>query len=483
MIVTRHFVNIDDKKVHLRICGEGAPLIMLHQSPRSGAEFENLMREWSKSFTCIAPDISGFGLSDPLFHGAKLNDFADVIIGLFDKLKIEKALCYGFHSGASILFNAFCRYPERFSAGAFAGIASFTSEEKQIFTGKYLQANPPQDYGEHLVWLWSRLVEQTWFFPWYLPRNTNRLSICHNDAERIHPVVMDVISSGDEYLNGYRAVIEGDLSQFPENPPSAYLCAYNGDPLQEHLIRLGELPHNWLSQKVTHAKEMLEKCIEFLLQHTNSSDFSIPDSYLCDEGFIQIDSADFNGNIYWRGNIGSEVLLIHAPFEDMNMVELENGQIGFDLVGHGHSDNWSKIGTLNVQNYTEILDKAIRIVGFRPRKIITRGISSILGAKLNEKYNVEIENQDYRQIEQACKEEYCENLPDIVPDKNGFYLLEVWNFVRRGTFFFPWHCIEKAHAIEFEEAQAAPQSLQKRFCAAMRARCGKSLTKLILDLS
>ena len=81
MEITRHFVDVGSRRVHYRRAGKGPPLLMAHQSPRSSAEYEPLMREWGKHFTCIAPDTPGFGQSDPLaIEEPTIDDFADAML-------------------------------------------------------------------------------------------------------------------------------------------------------------------------------------------------------------------------------------------------------------------------------------------------------------------------------------------------------------------------------------------------------------------
>ena len=64
--VSRHYLTINGRRVHYRRAGKGPPLLMVHQSPRSSAEYQELMQQWGAHFTCIAPDTPGFGQSQPL---------------------------------------------------------------------------------------------------------------------------------------------------------------------------------------------------------------------------------------------------------------------------------------------------------------------------------------------------------------------------------------------------------------------------------
>ena len=129
MIITRHYLTINGRLVHYRRYGSGPPLIMVHQSPRSSAEYEALMLTWGAHFTCIAPDTPGFGQSQPLVKAdPDINDYADAIVEFIRALGLEKVAAYGFHSGGIILVTALKRHPEVFTGLAVGG----RSEERRV---------------------------------------------------------------------------------------------------------------------------------------------------------------------------------------------------------------------------------------------------------------------------------------------------------------------------------------------------------------
>ena len=95
--ITRHFIPVDGRRIHYRRAGTGPALLMVHQSPRSSAEYEALMPRWSEHFTCIAPDTPGFEESDPLpDDDASIDDFADATLRLLDALGLERSALMGF---------------------------------------------------------------------------------------------------------------------------------------------------------------------------------------------------------------------------------------------------------------------------------------------------------------------------------------------------------------------------------------------------
>ena len=64
--ILKNYAYCGDRRVHYITAGNGPPLVMFHQSPRSASEYIPLIEEWAKHFTIIAPDTPGYGQSDPL---------------------------------------------------------------------------------------------------------------------------------------------------------------------------------------------------------------------------------------------------------------------------------------------------------------------------------------------------------------------------------------------------------------------------------
>lgn len=305
MEITRHFVDVGSRRVHYRRAGKGPPLLMAHQSPRSSAEYEPLMREWSKHFTCIAPDTPGFGQSDPLaIEEPTIDDFADAMLAFLDAIGVRRTGAYGFHSGGIILVTALRKQSQRFSALAIGGYAIWTPEEMAVFGQSYLPPFRPSAYGEHLTWLWNRILEQTWFFPWFDVRPSMRLRMAHDDPARVDAVIREMLDSGDAYRAGYGAVLraERDIPPVGTSVPPLLITAYDGDPLQAHIDRLGEMPSGWEARKVSTPAAHQASSLEFLMQHPAPAVERIAEAR--DEGFRRVTVDGFDGLIHWRGTPG-----------------------------------------------------------------------------------------------------------------------------------------------------------------------------------
>ena len=421
-MITRHILTIPGtgRRVHYRRCGTGPALLMVHQSPRSSAEYEPLMLSWGEHFTCIAPDTPGFGQSDPLPGTPEIADFADALCETMDALGLGTCPAYGFHSGGIILVTALKRQPERFRALAVGGYAIWNAEEMRIFGERYLPEFLPQPYGEHLTWLWNRMLEQSWVFPWFDTREEARLPNAHADVTRVSQAVMEMLESGNAYRAGYGAVLRAprDIPPPEAQVPPCLISAYDGDPLQAHIDRLGAMPAGWEARKVATPGEHQDASLAFLRQHGEEA----PCPRLAEdahEGWVAVEG----GLIHWKGTRGADRLVLHAP--SAQMAEPEPGTLAIDAPGHGQSDDFDN-----------------------PRAAVEEAAMA-LGAEAI--------------LWPAPPRGDAEKLyPDLAPDRFGAYLQRAWQIARAEAFFAPWYAASAAHAIPLDPAALDPVALQHR---------------------
>ena len=472
-MIARHFIDVANpdgsrRRVHYRSCGSGPPLLMVHQSPRSSAEYADLMQRWAADFTCIAPDTPGFGDSQPLpLEGPECEDYADAVIAFLDALGIARTPAYGFHSGAIILVTAAKRHPERFTALACGGYAVWTEAERSDFGARYTPPFLPLSYGEHLAWLWGRLLEQSWFFPWYRTEEANRLGVAHADPARVHPIVMEVLAAGNSFSLGYAAVLRANRDVPPPGAPTVpvWISAYDGDPLKAHLARLGELPESWRVEPVATPSELESGARAWLLRHP-----AAPASLGAgaeDEGFLSVTAGGFNGQLHWKGNRGSETLFLHAPGSALTAAP--GGALALDLPGHGLSDPWPDASSA-LADWAAIVRAAFPRL---PARLIGEGWGSLLAGHLGGGPAVRPPG--------AIAEWRAQGLADLAPDRDGLYLLRGWRQVRAEVFFAPWFDVSAATALPFDPADASPDRLARRHLALLQAQAARPYLNACLD--
>lgn len=104
--VTLRFIEAGDSK--------GMPLLLIHGIADSWHSFELLLPFLDRSLRIIAPSLRGHGDSDKPESGYDSKEMADDLIGLMDRLMVEKAVVLGASSGGFIARYLVLRYPERF---------------------------------------------------------------------------------------------------------------------------------------------------------------------------------------------------------------------------------------------------------------------------------------------------------------------------------------------------------------------------------
>lgn len=405
MQISRHFVEVGGRRVHYRRCGSGPALLMAHQSPRSSAEYVPLMQKWGAHFTCIAPDSPGFGQSTRLPREPDIDAFGDWVVALLDALGLGKVAAYGFHSGGIILMNALRQHPDRFTALGVGGYAVWTPAEMALFADAYLPPFVPSPYGEHLTWLWHRVLEQSWFFPWFAADDAHRLSVAHDDVARVDAVVQDLLDAGDAYRAGYGAVLRAPrgLPDAGAAMPRVLIAAYDGDPLQPHIDRLGDLPVGWAARKVATPGALEDAMLAFLREHPAPVPGALREA--SDEGFRRVTTDGFDGLLHWRGTSDA---VVPPPG---SAVALMTGD-AIDLPGSGLSDPWPGTPPEAWSPWQAVLDAA----GPARLSPLPHGDPARL-------------------------------FPDLTPDRFGAYLTRAWSIVRAAAIFDPWYQACAASAV------------------------------------
>lgn len=431
MRVTRHFVDVGQRRVHYRRAGSGPALLMIHQSPRSSSELVPLMQIWGQYFTCIAPDTPGFGQSAPLAdQNATIDAFADALNDLVAALGLTQVAAYGFHSGAAIVELAVRRNPRLYAAVALGGYPVFSDAERAAFAGAYLPPLQPTPYGEHLVWLWNRLLEQSWFFPWYAVRPDARMAVAHADVARVDALAREMLDAGDAYRVGYGAVLQAEpdgpeaARAAPDGPP-LLISAYDGDPLQAHIDRIAHLPRQWQTRKVATPAEHQALSLEFLQRHSGNAPPVGQLGECATEGFI-----DSNGSaIHWLGTGGGD-LWLHAPGSE---AAAPASGLAIDLPGHGLSGDGDHF------------------------EAVIAGIGAHFGCWKVHRPGVPV--GDINAL-----------YPDLGPDRFGSHLTRAWGIVRARQLFAPWYQADAAHARDFTTDDITPARLAIAHRALLRAR-------------
>lgn len=104
--------------------GSGEPLVLLHAFPLDGRMWLAQKDELAGSVRVIVPDLRGFGRSAELAPARSLDEYADDVAAMLDRLRIERATIAGLSMGGYVALALARRHPHRLLRLALADTRS-----------------------------------------------------------------------------------------------------------------------------------------------------------------------------------------------------------------------------------------------------------------------------------------------------------------------------------------------------------------------
>jgi pimeloyl-ACP methyl ester carboxylesterase len=155
----RTYVDGQFGQIHLRMGGAGAPLYLLHQSPKSGLEMDTLGRLLAQQRCVVAPDYPGYGLSDPPpgQTAATIAAYAEAVWAVADHLGHPRVQLFGNHTGAMVAAEMARQQPDRVGAIAMISAPILTPQEAADFDA-YFQPIPLDAAGTRFSTMWARIA-------------------------------------------------------------------------------------------------------------------------------------------------------------------------------------------------------------------------------------------------------------------------------------------------------------------------------------
>lgn len=158
----RGYASLKSGQVHYVEAGEGAPLLLLHSAPRSSRAYRFLMPELAQRFRCIAPDLPGFGQSDPLASEVTMEALGDAMVEFLGALGIRKAHVFGYHTGNKVTAAMAADHPRSVDRVILCGQIHSIIPDKEArnaairhIVDKYFVEFPASASGEHLLRRWQ----------------------------------------------------------------------------------------------------------------------------------------------------------------------------------------------------------------------------------------------------------------------------------------------------------------------------------------
>lgn len=263
--VDRAFVRIKEGLVHYRHAGSGGsmlPLYMVHAGPGSSAGLAPMILELGKTRCVIAPDTLGNGDSAaPAIANPNLDYYAESVVRVMDALKLDKVDYFGTHTGAHIGVELLLTRPDRDRRVIFDGVGMFPDDLKKQMLENYAPEIKPQAFGEHLVWAWNFVRDQSLHFPYFLRTPQYKLNNPVPLPELTHRSVVEVIKALTTYHNGYRAVFRHDTRGRLKQVKNVDLMfmASEPDPLSVYLDEAASLVPGTKKRLISRAGGLSER--------------------------------------------------------------------------------------------------------------------------------------------------------------------------------------------------------------------------------
>ena len=185
-------------QVHCREAGDGIPLVLLHQSPLSGAMFDPAMPLLAAAgIRAIAIDTAGFGMSDSPPAPVSIADHGDALAAVLDGLGLTAPAILGHHTGAMIAASFAARYPDRVSRLVLNGVPALSDAERAHFATFRFSALKPEADGSHLLASWNQRLAAS-------PGWTN--------LDAMHKHVVEMLAKNQTYWWGFTAAFSHDMA-------------------------------------------------------------------------------------------------------------------------------------------------------------------------------------------------------------------------------------------------------------------------------
>ncbi len=153
--VLRGYANTQNGQLNYRYAGQGEPLLMLHQTPSTSAQFERVIPMLAAGNKVLALDTPGFGMSDPPPRKYTVEDYAACVVAFLDAVEIQRTSIFAHHTGSVFACEVAAAYPNRVDKLIFYG-TPYTGESVEEHDAAAIARNLLiKEDGSHLAEIWA----------------------------------------------------------------------------------------------------------------------------------------------------------------------------------------------------------------------------------------------------------------------------------------------------------------------------------------
>ena len=157
MGIVRRYIDGPSGQIHLAEAGRGPSVLLIHQTPRSGDEFREVMTALEGRLHLVAVDLPGMGASDQHPDGPSIENYAAAAAAAIEQSGRAPMTVCGHHTGGVAAIEVAVSHPhlvERLILSSTPWIDE--SERARRVVERPIDAVQPQPDGSHLLELWNQ---------------------------------------------------------------------------------------------------------------------------------------------------------------------------------------------------------------------------------------------------------------------------------------------------------------------------------------
>ena len=202
-----HIELIHDTEMYYEIRGEGEPLLLLHGGGGIGANWDLIFETPPAGYRLVIPDLRGHGRSTNPAPGFTFRQLAHDVLGLLDRLGVERFQAVGLSAGAKTLLHMATQQPDRIEAMVLVSATPYFPAQARAIMSQLTPDNRSEaEWQQMREWhrhgdeqirkLWRQMHalkdsydDMNFTLP-YLSTITARTLIVHGDRDPLYPVRM-----------------------------------------------------------------------------------------------------------------------------------------------------------------------------------------------------------------------------------------------------------------------------------------------------